>query len=450
MESSIAHHLHLIRRASFGIRLSDWSKFQSWDSDSLFNWLFQSPLVNDINVVSEEIADDLKGIKQMNPEKRKEARAQSRKGHVVLNLSWLKLMMEEENAFVERMAFFWHGLLACRTTNSFHAQQYLNVIRKNALGNFRTLLLAVSKTPAMLTFLNNQQNRQEHPNENFAREVMELFTLGIGNYTEMDIKEAARAFTGWSFDRNTNAFEFKEKWHDKGAKTIFGKSGNFNGDDVIELILSKKETAIHITKKVWQSFISETFEEKDILELADILFKYDYAIVPFMKAVFKHSKFYSSSGQLVKSPVELLVNTSRELGIEWKTPMVALKIQRLLGQILLFPPNVAGWKGGKNWIDSSSLMLRLQLPKQLLVNNQMPHQAKELSEVFEKQGENNDGKSITSVNWDKVNLQFQTAFNNKTLESIWLARNPKYAMDYLSTPKDTILQMMALPEYQLI
>ena len=155
-----------------------------------------------------------------------------------LNTTWIDIMSTEKGVLREKMALFWHGHLVSRSLNPAFSQSYLNTLRENALGNFDDLLMAVSQEPSMLQFLNNKQNKKRSPNENFARELMELFTLGRGNYTEKDIKEVARAFTGWDFDLQ-GRFIFREFQHDDGEKTIFGKTGHFKGNDVINMILQK-------------------------------------------------------------------------------------------------------------------------------------------------------------------------------------------------------------------
>ncbi len=281
-----------------------------------------------------------------------------------LNLQWLDQMVESPAQLTEKISLFWHGHFACRSQNVFHQQMLLHSIRSNALGNFRTLLTEVSKSPAMLAFLNNQQNRKSQPNENFAREVMELFTIGRGNYTEKDVKEAARAFTGWGFNLKTG-FVFRKFQHDTGSKTLMGRTGNFDGDDVIKILLEQKNTAQFIARKVYSYFVNEQVDEAKVHWLAERFYQSDYEIGSLMKDIFTSSWFYDERniGAKIKSPVELLVGIRRILPMELKRDEVQLLLQRALGQVLFYPPNVAGWPGGKNWIDSSSLMLRLKIPQ---------------------------------------------------------------------------------------
>src|SRR6185436_19949343 len=185
----------------------------------------------------------------------------------------------------EKMAFFWHGHFACRNLNVFYQQGLLDIIRSNALGNFRTMLHEVSKSAAMLNYLNNQQNRKDHPNENFAREVMELFTLGRGNYSEDDIKNAARAFTGWA-SIPKGEFIFRRNQHDFGTKTVLGKTGNLTGEEVLDILLEQKQTAKHITQKMYKFFVSDTIDANHVEWLADRFYKSDYDISKLTEDIF--------------------------------------------------------------------------------------------------------------------------------------------------------------------
>lgn len=312
---------------------------------------------------------------------RKMLRQMNRQGIKDLNVSWIYEMVNSQHPLREKMALFWHGHFACRTQNVLFTQQLLEVIRTNALGSFGALLTAVSKSPAMLQFLNNQQNKKAHPNENFAREVMELFTMGRGNYTEQDIKEAARAFTGWSFDE-TGQFVFREKVHDTGVKNILGKKGNFNGDDVLQMLLEKKATAQYITTKIYQFFVDEqAADEERIHTLAAKFYDSNYDIKELMRSIFMADWFYDRPliGNHIKSPVELLVGFRRTIPVDLEKEEVMISFQQVLGQTLFYPPNVAGWPGGRDWIDSSSLMYRMQLPGMILYEKEFNIQPKEIT-----------------------------------------------------------------------
>ena len=221
----------------------------------------------------------------------------------------------------------------------------------------------------MLQFLNNQQNRKARPNENFAREVMELFTLGRGNYSETDVKEAARAFTGWGYDGQGN-FIFRERDHDAGPKTFLGLSGNLTGEDVLRRILEQPAAATFLVTKVYRFFVSDVPDPARIEPLAGAFRKSGYDIADLMERLLSADWFYDPAnvGSHIKSPVELLAGIRRTLNVKIDNPLPLLGYQKALGQTLFQPPNVAGWPGGRSWIDSSSLLLRLQLPAILFRN----------------------------------------------------------------------------------
>jgi uncharacterized protein (DUF1800 family) len=230
------------------------------------------------------------------------------------------------------------------------------------------MLKEVSRSAAMLNFLNNQQNKKNHPNENFAREVMELFTLGRGNYSENDIKEAARAFTGWAANVK-GEFVFRKFQHDFGSKTVLGRTGNFDGGEVLDILLEEKQTAKYVTQKIYRFFVSEKPDAAKIEWLSDRFYRNNYDIAALMEDIFTSDWFYDEKNMaaLIKSPVELLVGIQRMLPMKLENEEALMVLQRILGQLLFYPPNVAGWPGGKAWIDSSSLMMRLRIPK--LIND---------------------------------------------------------------------------------
>ncbi len=216
----------------------------------------------------------------------------------------------------------------------------------------------------MLNFLNNQQNQKAHPNENFAREVMELFTMGRGNYTEKDVKEAARAFTGWSA-RFNGEFMFRPFFHDDDEKIFLGKKGNFDGDDILNIILEQQQTATFITQKIYRYFVNDEVDKDIIAGLSKSFYQSNYNIKTLMKNIFTSDWFYNEKniGCKIKSPVELLAGIRRMLPMQLDNDNIQLLLQNALGQILFYPPNVAGWQGGNAWIDSSTLMLRLRIPQ---------------------------------------------------------------------------------------
>ncbi|GAB4028335.1 DUF1800 domain-containing protein [Spirosoma koreense] len=385
-----------------------------------------------------------------------------------LNLQWLDRMAVGQGALREKMALFWHGHFACRTMgrNPLFMQQYANTLRQHALGRFGDLLMAVSKEPAMLQFLNNQQNRKNAPNENFAREVMELFTLGRGNYTEHDIKEAARAFTGWQFTPE-GEFVFRERVHDEGEKTIFGKTGAFRGEDVVAMLLERKQTARFITAKIYRFFVNETEDPNRIDDLSEQFYRSQYDIADLMETIFNADWFYDAKnlGAHIKSPVELLAGLRHTLGVQFDQPQPQIFVQRTLGQLLFYPPNVAGWPGGKNWIDSSSLLFRMQLPNYVLKAADVTVRPKEDGDVntqlLARKGANT---FRTTVNWTDFEAAFAKTSDTELIDALSVTLLPfplrpeqRTLLEKQTKPgqarseKIHVLTatLMSLPEYQL-
>ncbi len=355
---------HFFLRAGFGAELQTIEQSEGSTPNILFQSLLdQSKAVTKVSTELPEI--DLSKIRSMSAKQKKELQTVAKDTLIDLNTRWIGEMVKTDAQLLEKMAFFWHDHFACTSNNPMFLQSYLEVIRNNALGNFGTLLRAVSKTPAMLQYLNNQQNRKASPNENFAREVMELFTLGRDQgYTEKDISEAARAFTGWGFNKD-GEFVFRRFFHDYNSKTLLGKTGNFDGDDVIDILLKRKQTALYIAQK-WVRFFMDYDGNKDLENrIANELFRTNYDIKSGLEVLFTSNEFYQNHyvGRRIKSPVELIVGMQRQLHLEITNKESLIFLQHTLGQMLFKPPNVAGWNDGKDWVDSATLMFRVNLPQ---------------------------------------------------------------------------------------
>jgi uncharacterized protein (DUF1800 family) len=230
-------------------------------------------------------------------------------------------------------------------------------LRHNCLADLRTLLLGISQDPAMLRYLDNNTNRKKHPNENYARELMELFTMGIGNYTEDDVKAAARAFTGWTF--RTEEFVFEKFQHDDGGKTFLGHTGNLDGTDIIDIILQQPCTARFMATKLMKFFVTDHPSPAAVDEAAALLRSNRYNFKPVLRTMFLSECFYSPEAYRtqIKSPAQLVVGTSRALGVTLDERALAIAM-RGLGQDLFYPPNVKGWDGGETWINTSTLLMR--------------------------------------------------------------------------------------------
>jgi uncharacterized protein (DUF1800 family) len=260
------------------------------------------------------------------------------------------------------MTLFWHGHFA---TGDEKVQDYRKMLQQNELlrakatGNFRDLLISVSQDPAMLAYLDAGVNLKGAPNENFARELMELFTMGVGNYTEVDIREAARAFTGWNYKGLQYVVNLEQ--HDDGIKSVLGRSGNFDGIQVIDIILAQRVTSEYIAEKLYRYFVREDVTPVMRVKLGKLLRDKEYEIAPFLETIFESRDFYSdaSVGTHIKSPVELAISTYRKLGLTDVPGIPDFNaLTESMGQKLLNPPNVAGWTSGKSWITPGLLLLR--------------------------------------------------------------------------------------------
>lgn len=377
-----------------------------------------------------------------------------------LNFQWLDQMGTGREALREKMTLFWHGHFACRSLNPAFVQRQNNLIRGLALGKFGDLLRGVSQDPAMLQFLNNQQNKKDSPNENFAREVMELFTMGRGNYSERDIKEAARAFTGWGFVPLSGEFVFREKVHDAGTKTIFGKTGPFDGDDVLNLILDRPETSRFLVTKLYRHFVNDTPDEGHVGDLVRRFRRTDYDVEDLMRAMFTADWFYDARniGANIKSPVELLAGLQRQFGVEFSGKQSVLFIQKALDQVLFYPPNVAGWPGGRAWIDSSSLLLRMKLPEILFKGAELAVRAKDDGDVNTEHLANKENKFLnTTVDWPSFEAAFAGLQGKPLLDALAgsLLQRPltpaqqAMLLKKATSVRDLALAVATLPEYQL-
>lgn len=478
---------HLMWRAGFGPAVEQLGDLSRYSPNQFYKALVKASSKNPVYI---DVADDylkglVMGIEEVGRQQKKEIpgadkkriQQKNREGVRNLNMYWMHEMVNTAAQLREKMAFFWHGHFACRNLNVFYQQGLLGVIRRNALGNFGTLLKEVSRSAAMLNFLNNQQNRKDHPNENFAREVMELFTLGRGNYSENDVKEAARAFTGWGATIK-GEFQFRRLQHDFGTKSFLGKTGNFDGGDVLDILLQEKQTARFITQKVYKFFVNEKVDTEKVNWLAERFYKNNYDISKLMNDIFTSDWFYEEKniGSLIKSPVELLVGIQRMLPMKLQQEEALMLLQRVLGQLLFYPPNVAGWPGGKSWIDSSSLMMRMRIPRLLNDTDEMNVRPKDDDDQMMGRVDANEdpkakaqqmmGKSnrpiIVDINWKDFVKNFESVPRENlaiAISKILLQAKSGVSMDLIRQYADqtgrenfiktAAIQVMSTPEYQL-
>ncbi len=456
---------HLYRRAGFGLTPEQWLQKGNYTVQKAVNELFEEAEKTDKELESPESQEStLQTLSRMDePMERENLILDKITGVFQHSVGWLGRMAATDGSpLLEKMCLFWHGHFACETKLSGRALDYTNALRTYALTDFRSLVLAVAQDAAMLHYLNNQQNKKGQPNENFARELMELFTIGRGNYTEQDVKEAARAFTGWASEPNGD-FKFKRQQHDYGTKTFMGKTGNLGGEEIVDILLARRETAKFVTQKIYRFFVNETVDVEKIQLLSKIFYESNYDINKLMRSIFESDWFYDDEniGSNIKSPIELVVGMIRTLGIEFESPAALVFAQRALGQVLFRPPNVAGWAGGKAWIDNSTLLLRLNLANYLFAASELELKVKDELEAQER-GKVTRKLSAT-LDWAPLQKAFASANRLDTQVGLTaflltpnVVLNKKLLTDSTANAgsNDAYFQrltqhLMSLPEYQM-
>jgi uncharacterized protein (DUF1800 family) len=313
-------------------------------------------------------------VKKASEEEKKSLIREEAQKVVGMRAWWLQEMLAAPtpaDALRERMTLFWHNHFVSSQQKVKSAPLLLQqnlLLRRHALGNFGELLHAVSKDPAMIIYLDSATNRKGSPNENFAREVMELFTLGEGHYSEQDIKEAARAFTGWSVEPETGEFKWRAPAHDTGVKQVLGAEGDFDGDAVLDILLRQPAAAEFIAGKLWREFVSPQPEAKSVQRIATNFRDSGYEMKAVMRALLLSPDFWAKENRaaLVKSPADLVVGSVRTLNVRVPDALPLAFAMRNLGQDLFAPPNVKGWPGGEAWINSTTLLARKQFVERLL------------------------------------------------------------------------------------
>lgn len=279
---------------------------------------------------------------------------------------WFRRMLTTQAPLREKMTLFWHDHFATsiqKVKLPVLLVRQNEMFRKHAFGSFRELTQSVLMDPAMMLYLDTQSSKKDHPNENFAREVMELFTLGEGNYTEQDVREAARAFTGYQLNRtNGQVFHNKRQW-DPTSKTVFGKTGPFDGKAVIDLIFQKRESARFMSKKLWEFLVYDNPSPQALDVLTDRFIQADFQTGPLLREIFLSREFYSETAMRsqIKAPIQYIIGLLKQLEITTPPAGFPITAEQQLGQVLFMPPNVAGWDWGKAWINTNTLLTRYNL-----------------------------------------------------------------------------------------
>lgn len=381
---------HLLNRAGFGGNPDQIKAIHSLGRekavDSLINptelieafalplWSTQEVALADMKARAQERRALQKSMRSMSPEEadktKREAnrmnQREDRERAIEAQGWWFRRMLQTEAPLREKMTLFWHDHFA---TSIQKVKQPVLLIRQNelfrnsAFGSFKELTYEILMDPAMMLYLDTQSSKKGMPNENFAREVMELFTLGEGNYTEQDIREAARAFTGYQLNRTNGKVIHNMRQWDSGDKTVFGITGPFTGQDIIRLIFEKKETARFISRKLWEFFVYDNPSAGALDALSSILQDANFQTGPLLREIFLSKEFYSEASirSQIKSPIQYLVALLKQLEIDNPPPGFPIAAEQQLGQVLFMPPNVAGWDWGQAWINTNTLLTRYNL-----------------------------------------------------------------------------------------
>ena len=364
---------HLYRRAGFGV-----------NSHQLDEAVKQQPaaLVKKLIAAGEESEKFRREIEDLVQSMLSSSNARN------LSAWWLYRLLDTPDQLLEKITLFWHGHFATsaeKVRDPKLMYQQNQILRRHALGRFPDLVRDISRDPAMLLYLDSITNRKAHPNENFAREVMELFCLGEGNYSEKDVQEVARCFTGWEIRRKK--FYFNKFQHDEGRKTILGESGNFEGEDALKVILKQRAAPQFIVQKMIRFFMFDEPTPPDSLvnPLAEKFYNDGYDIARLVERILSSQLFFSKYciGRKVRSPVEFAVGLLR--GLESRADVYRLRNELApLGHELFYPPNVKGWDGGRTWLNSSTLLGRANLVRSLIDQGKSRFATGKLAELANK------------------------------------------------------------------
>ena len=349
---------HLLRRAGFGASPSELASFENLGVNGAIDRLLNYGNIDASSIASEpDITMAL-------------TKAPSAGEVVNLVWWWVDRMANTPRPLEEKMTLFWHNHFATaiyKVRSPYLMFKQNQLLRTRGMGNFRDLLMGITEDPAMLIWLDGARNRKIAPNENYGREVMEVFTTGLGNYTESDVQAAARAFTGYQIDKSGNSF-FNPNQHDNGTKTFLGQSGNFGPEDIVNILAAHPATAKSISRKLFAYFAYDNPSDDTVNRLANVFAATDGSIKAVVEAILGSDEFWSSQAHLslVKSPVDYLTTALRSLGASVNPKAVVATLNNM-GQLPFDPPSVFGWPGGTAWINTSTMMDRYNFP--LLLQN---------------------------------------------------------------------------------
>jgi len=371
---------HLLNRAGFGGSPDDIAALHARGFEAAISALVDVPAPESPEPVPDwakpgETFALRRELRAMDEEKRRmrlmEKRKEDQKHLIAIRGEWLERMRSGPDPLREKMTLFWHGhfsVSAEQVRSPYLLWQQNCTLRAHGLGQFGALTKTVARDPAMLIYLDTVQSRPGRPNENFARELMELFTLGEGHYSEADIRESARAFVGYRIDPATESFRLVRMQQDSGTKSFLGKTGLLDGDGVIDRILEQPECARFIARKIWVFLAGENPSEPLVEALATDFRRSGYSIRPLLRRILQSAEFYAPANirSQIKSPAQWMVQTARSLEMPLPPALFAANAMRQMGQLLFAPPSVKGWDGGRAWISTSTLLIRYNLANALL------------------------------------------------------------------------------------
>ncbi|MGB1009539.1 MAG: DUF1800 domain-containing protein [Thiolinea sp.] len=363
---------HLLARTGFGAEWEEVQRFQAFTLDQAVAFLMKN---KDMSLPPVPNFSNWQKMSMLNRNmaRRKMVMRIAKTEKRGLQAWWLQHMLTTRSPFLERMTLFWHNHFPSSVQKTKMASLLVNqnrLLRKHALGNYGLMLREIAKDPAMLVYLDGYQNRKGALNENFSRELLEIFTIGRGRYSERDVKEAARAFTGWTINHR-GQFAFDRTQHDAGVKTFLGQRGRFHGDDIITILLKNPHTAKRLAEKLWHEFISVSRPHPAVIaQWSNILIRSNYNMSIMMQVILKSPQFWDprNRGNLIKSPIELAIGTLRSLPYSLPRNDLAHSLNNL-GQGVFEHPNVKGWSGGHEWVSTHSLLRRTALLANLTRGN---------------------------------------------------------------------------------
>jgi len=449
---------HLYWRAGFGLTPKQILNLETKNKKQIIDDLFiASKPINHVAMNISAFDIYTKKYLRKNKERQKALFKLNQQQTIEFNVKWIETIADTNEVLREKMTLFWANHFVCREGNTRYNVKFNKTLRRHALGDFRTFVKAITREASMIRYLTLNLNNKKSPNENFARELLELFTLGEGNYTEKDIKECSTAFTGYTY-KFLGDFNYVKARHDNGNKVFLGKKGNFSGDDILDIVFSQKQCARYICEKIYIHFVNDIPNSNHVEEMTNVFFK-NYNIEKLMRHVFSSDWFYDKKniGNKIKSPIDLLIGMHKMVPIKFRKNRELLRLQKLLDQVLLYPPNVAGWKGGKNWITTNNLMLRIKLP----------------SMIFEKEsytlkaitGKNGRVRLVTVKNkyqnkldvyadWKTYKKNVKKLKLQNLIDSLILCDINSGTARYISTfgrrpKKKNLVRIMSLPEYQM-